>query len=150
MNVIEVQNAESRTVTFVVVASEFYIDIFALNIGDGIPSVVHQKKLRIQANTICSNLEEPSTFYIATKNQVAIATIDTNTDQKVKVASEKIKFSNDRGDSSTALRHTFLKADAITQSTDSYLAIAFKTSDEEHFNMTIFRRTTSEDEIEPF
>ena len=47
MNVIEVQNKDSRTITFVVVASEFYIDIFALNIADGVPAVVHQKKLRI-------------------------------------------------------------------------------------------------------
>ena len=58
MNVIEVQNKESRTVTYVVVASELYIDIFALDIGNGVPVVVHLKKLRIQANTICCNLEE--------------------------------------------------------------------------------------------
>ena len=58
MNVIEVQNKESRTITYVVVASEFYIDIFVLDIGNGVPVVVHLKKLRIQANTICSNLEE--------------------------------------------------------------------------------------------
>ena len=81
---------------------------------------------------------------------MVIATIDTSSQQKVIVADEKVKFSKDRGDSSTALRHTFLKADTITTSTDSYLAIAFKTSDEEHFHMTIFRRTTSEDEVEPF
>lgn len=78
MNVIEVQNKESRTVTYVVVASELYIDIFALDIGNGVPVVVHLKKLRIQANTICCNLEEQNTFYIATKNQVVIATIDTS------------------------------------------------------------------------
>ena len=41
MQVIEVQNKESRTVTFIVVASEFYIDIFALDIGGGVPAVVH-------------------------------------------------------------------------------------------------------------
>ena len=66
------------------------------------------------------------------------------------MAEEKVRFSKDRGDSATALRHTFLKADTITTSTDSYLAIAFKSADEEHFNLTIFRRTTSEDEVEPF
>ena len=37
---------------------ELYIDIFALDIGNGVPVVVHLKKLRIQANTICCNLEE--------------------------------------------------------------------------------------------
>ena len=41
MQVIEVQNKDSRTVTFIVVASEFYIDIFALDIGGGVPAVVH-------------------------------------------------------------------------------------------------------------
>lgn len=46
MNLIEVQNKDSRTVNFVVVASEFYIDIFALDIGNVTPIVVHQKKLR--------------------------------------------------------------------------------------------------------
>jgi len=39
MQVIEVQNRESRSVTFVVVASEFYLDIFALDIGGGVPAV---------------------------------------------------------------------------------------------------------------
>jgi len=68
MQVIEVQNAESRTITYVVVASESYLDIFALDIGNGPPQVVHQKKLKIAANTICCNQEEPSTFYISTKN----------------------------------------------------------------------------------
>lgn len=37
MQVIEVQNADSRTVTYVVVASESYLDIFALDIGNGTP-----------------------------------------------------------------------------------------------------------------
>jgi len=68
----------------------------------------------------------------------------------VSLAQEKIKFSNERGVKTTALRHTFLKADTITTSTDSYLAIAFKTADEEHFNLAIYRRTASDEEIEPF
>lgn len=53
------------------------------------------------------------------------------------LAGEKIKFSENRGDKTTALRHTFLRADTITTSTDSYLAIAYKTKDEEHFNLSI-------------
>lgn len=79
MQVIEVQNRESRTVTYVVIASKFYLDVFALDIGGGVPAVVHLKKIKVQASTICSNLEEPSTFYIATKNQISFATIDTST-----------------------------------------------------------------------
>ena len=132
--------------TFVVVASECYLDIFALDIGGGVPAVVHLKKLKISADTICSNLEEPSTFYISTKNMVAFATIDPNLAQKVSLAAEKIKYSDDRFDRTTALRHTFLKAETITTSTDSFLAIAFKTSDEEHFNLSIYKRTCSEEE----
>jgi len=57
--------------------------------------------------------------------------------QKVSLADEKIKFSEDRGDKTTALRHTFLRADTITTSTDSYLAVAYKSADEEHFNLSI-------------
>ena len=54
--------------TYVVVASEFYLDLFSLDIGGAVPAVFHEKKLRLPVNTICSNLEEPGTFYIATKN----------------------------------------------------------------------------------
>lgn len=43
-----------------------------------------------------------------------------------------------------------MKSDTIMTSMDSYLAIAYKSADEEHFNLTIFKRTTSEDEVEPF
>jgi len=68
MQVIEVQNRESRTVTYVVAASDCYVDIFALDISSRVPTVVHIKKLKISANTICSSVEEPSTFYISTKN----------------------------------------------------------------------------------
>lgn len=140
--VIEVQNKDSRTSTFVVVASEMYLDIFALDIGGGTPTVVHIKKIRISVNTICSNLEEPSTFYIATKNQVALAIIDLATEAKVSLKDEKIKYSDDKGDKSTAIRHTFLKYDTITTETDSTIAIAYKTSDEDHFNFVLMRRST--------
>ena len=68
LQVIEVQDKESRTLTYVVVASEFYLDLFSLDIGGAVPAVFHEKKLRLPVNTICSNLEEPGTFYIATKN----------------------------------------------------------------------------------
>ena len=47
MQVVEVQNKDSRTITYIVVASAFYIDVFSLNIGGGVPSVYHQKKLKI-------------------------------------------------------------------------------------------------------
>ena len=137
---IEVQNRDSRTVTYVVVASDCYLDIFALDISSSVPVVVHMKKIKISANTICSNVEEPSTFFISTKNQVAIATIDTSLEKKVSLAPEKIKYSDDRGDSTTALRHTFLKSDSIMASTDSFLAIAYKTKDKEQFNLSIHRK----------
>jgi len=135
--VIEVQNRESRTVTYVVVNSDCYIDVFALDISGGVPAVVHVKKLKAQADTICGNLEEPSTFYISMKNFVLFATINTFGEQKVTLSELKIKYSDDKGDKTTALRHTFLKADTITSSTDSYLAIAYVTSDQEHFNLSI-------------
>lgn len=148
--VIEVQNRDSRTSTFVVVASEMYLDIFSLDISQGIPSVFHIKKVRISVNTICSNLEEASTFYIATKNQVALAMIDPDSDAKVSLKDEKIKYSENKGDKTTALRHTFLKYDTVVSETDSTLAIAFKTADDEHFNLTLFRKSASDDEDVPY
>ena len=113
MQVVEVQNKDSRTITYIVVASAFYIDVFSLNIGGGVPSVYHQKKLKVQANTICTNLEEPSKFFLAIKNTIAEATIDLQKEQRVTITNKRIKFSEDSSDRTTALRSTFLRGDLI-------------------------------------
>ena len=86
MQVIEVQNKDSRTVTYVVTATESYLDIFALDISGRIPTIVHMKNLKISANSICSSVEEPNTLFISTKNQVAVVTIDPSIEKKVKMA----------------------------------------------------------------
>lgn len=86
MQVIEVQNKDSRTVTYVVTATESYLDIFALDISGRIPTIVHMKNLKISANSICSSVEEPNTFFISTRNQVAVVTIDPSIEKKVRMA----------------------------------------------------------------
>ena len=68
LQVVEVKNQDSITAPFVVVASECYIDIFTLEFGQEVLNVVHHKKSRIKVDTICSNLEEASTFYIIQRN----------------------------------------------------------------------------------
>ena len=82
-------------------------------------------------------MEEPSKFYIAIKNTIAEATIDLQKEQRVVVASKRIKYSEDTSDRTTAIKSTFLRGDFIPSQTqtDSIMAIAFKSSDDEHFNL---------------
>lgn len=143
MQVVEVQNKDSRQVTYIVVASESHIDLFSLDISGGVPSVVHQKKLNIKAHNICNNMEEPSKFFIANKNTIAEASIDLTKDQRVFIASKKIKYSDNSSDRTTAIKSTFLRGDFIPSQTqtDSIMAIAYKSSDDEHFNLAIMKKT---------
>ena len=76
MQAVEVKNRDSIQVTYIVVSSSHYIDVFSLDKGDGVPQVLHQKKLKLTANTICTNLEQLSQFYVAVKNTIVEATID--------------------------------------------------------------------------
>ena len=65
------------------------------------------------------------------------------------MAKESIKYTEDRGAKASAIRHTFLRTSAVTESTDQFLAIGFQSTEEE-YNVAILSRTVSEDEVEDF
>ena len=151
MQAVEVKNRDSIQVTYIVVSSSHYIDVFSLDKGDGVPQVLHQKKLKLTANTICTNLEQLSQFYVAVKNTIVEATIDLGEEQRVLLGSKKIKYSQRASDRTTALRSTILQSEAIAQhtETDAVIAIGYKDQDDEHFNLAILKKADEEEEYSP-
>lgn len=61
---------------YLVVASRTHIDIMLLNIGGGIPTLVHIKKMKITADCICQSQDENGFFYAAQKTKIAKFEID--------------------------------------------------------------------------
>jgi len=50
---------------YLVVASKAHLDIMLVNIGGGIPTIVHLKKMKITADCICQSLDDNGFFYAA-------------------------------------------------------------------------------------
>ena len=69
------------------VATEYNIDVFTLNTGEKIPKVCHLKNVGIKSEfSICENMIEHDTFYIAIRNHFTQALINLSRDSKVQIS----------------------------------------------------------------
>jgi len=133
---IEVSHPENRQLTYLVVNSEFYLDLFTLNIGSGgSPIVTHIKKIKAKADCICSSLEQPGFFFISHLNKIQKCQIDLGRKEKVTVLKQKILFCDNDQVKVTAMKQTFLQSETAGDSNESMIAVA--TSDYDFIILSI-------------
>lgn len=68
----------------------------------------------------------------------------------MQISPKVVQYSQDKGDSATALKQTFLRGDSLNNETEQFLTIAYKSADEEHFNLMILKKTSDDNKDSDF
>lgn len=135
----EVQNPNSRQITYLVLASQCFIDLFSIDIGSGVPKVTHIRKMKLSCSQICANIETPGKFFTAIKGTIYQYEINPAHEQSLILTKPLIPFSEDDDVRATALKHTFLRSESNAADSDAYLAVAIETSMED-FDLILLKR----------